>query len=368
MESPAATGLWERVQAFRERHAKAEIAVFFGAGFSVDVVTLDRIDSAFSITQQVVYMLALGLVLAQAYRVELGRSRPTGFFAKVWRFHQDAIHFLLGSLLSVFSLFYFKSASGLVSLAFMAAIFVVLVANELPRFRRLGHVVRIALYGFCVLSFFSYLAPTIAGFMSVWLFLAAAALSLGLGALLYRLVRPWSPDPRWAQRRVLLPYAAVHALALALYFARVVPPIPLYTQALGIYHDVKREGQDYRLFHQRPAWKIWQTGDQTFLARPGDRAYLFVRVWAPRGFKDVVKVRWARKDPERGWIEHKPYPLSFSGGRDQGFRTFAYTSDPRPGSWRVYVETDDERVIGTISFTVLEELQTEPRAFLEEPG
>lgn len=310
----------------------------------------------------------LGGLLLYEQRHELRLAKPGKILAWAARFSEDLIHFLLGSLLSAFSLLYFQSASGVVALLFMAAVFALLVANELPRFRRLGHLVRVALYAFCVISFFSYLLPTAVGFLSAWLFLLAVGLSMGLGFLLFWLVRSWSKDSRFAARRVLLPFAAVSAAVLGLYLLRVVPPIPLYARSMGIYHEVRRQGGQYRLFHQRPGWKLWQTGDQTFRARPGDRAYLFVSIWAPRGFRDLVKVRWSREEPGRGFVDHKPYPLSFQGGREQGFRTFAYTSDPHPGRWRVFVETDDGRVIGTLGFTVVEDPSTEQRNYLEDEG
>ena len=58
--------------------------------------------------------------------------------ARVLRHSEEGVHFLFGSLLSAYAVFYFKSASGLMPLVFLAALCAVLVANELPRFRKLG--------------------------------------------------------------------------------------------------------------------------------------------------------------------------------------------------------------------------------------
>ncbi len=362
---PSPPGFTARLLAFRERHAKAEIAVFFGAGFLFDIVTLDRIDSAFSIAQQVVYLSVLGLLLLYGLKVELNLASPPKLVAKAWRFHEDVVHFLLGSLLSVFSLFYFKSAAGLSTLLFMAAMFGVLVANELPRFRRFGHVARIALWGFCVFTFFSYAVPVAAGFLSVWLFVASLALSLSVGAGLFFKAKQWA-GAKWAVRRVALPYGAVHALVILMYLARAIPALPLHVTYVGVYHDIQREAGKYRLYHQRPEWKIWEKGDQTFYARPGDQVYVFFQVWAPSRFKDRVKVRWELKDPKAGWRTMSLVPLSFSGGRAEGFRTYSRISNWKAGRWRASIETDDERVIGSIYFRVIEDASTEPRTFLED--
>lgn len=358
---------WARLQAYREQHAKAEIAVFFAAGFLFDVVTLDRIDSWFSIGQQAVYLTALGALLLYEQRHELGLAKPGKWMAKLWRFGEDAIHFLLGSLLSSFSLFFLKSASSVASLVFMAAIFGVLLANELPRFRRLGHVVRVGLYGFCVTSYFAYLVPVLIGFLSTWLFLLAILASAGVGWLLFALVRRWSGTLLWPLRRIAAPFAAVQLALLGLYFARAVPPVPLSAQHMGIYHAVERHAGKYKLAHQRPAWKFWHSGDQYFRARPGDRVYAFARVFAPNRFDDKVGFRWQYDDPKRGWIEFgRPYRVKLGGGRSEGWRTFAYLTDPPPGDWKVELLTEDDRVIGSLRFTVEEDESTEPREFFED--
>ncbi|MFZ5470153.1 MAG: DUF2914 domain-containing protein [Myxococcota bacterium] len=364
-------GFFARLHAFREQHAKKEIALFFTAGFLFDVFTLDRIDSVLTLAQQGGYLVMLLGLLLYEQRHELKLARPGKWVERAWRFSEDALHFLLGSLLSSFSLFYFKSASGIAALGFLGFTFAVLVANELPRFRRLGHVVRVGLFAFCVTSFLSYVVPIAFGFLSPWLFLLAASLSAAVGYGVFHWVRRWGGNP-WAMRRIGAPYGGVVGVMLGAYFLGAVPPIPVHAEKLGIYHEVtaeKLEGgkREYLLLHQRPWWKVWQRGDQTFHARPGDRAYVFVSVFAPTKFADQVRVKWRYKDVKRGWVDQGPGTLlSVVGGRDQGFRTFAYNSDPRPGKWEAQVLTDDGRVIGEIGMTVLEDPSTEPRTFLEE--
>jgi hypothetical protein len=120
------------------------------------------------------------------------------------------------------------------------------------------------------------------------------------------------------------------------------------------------------LVHQRPPWKVWQHGDQTFLARAGDRIFCFVRVFAPRHFRDGLKVRWAYRDPRSGWLRTDAIPLTITGGQEEGWRGVAYKRNYTPGQWKVNIETDDGREVGNIRFVVIEDLSTEPRTFQEE--
>lgn len=360
-------GLVSRVQEIRSKYARWEAIGFFTLGFAFDILTLDRIDSWLTLVQQAVYLVVLGTLLAMEQRY-VGDRLPPSWLAKVWRFSEDALHFLFGSLLSTYTLFYFKSASGITSLLFLVLMALLLVANEAPRFRQLGPVVRVGLFSFCVTSYFAYVIPVLIGFLSAWLFVIAALLGTAVSFGLYRLVKAWSGEPALALRRVALPGLGVQALLVAMYFLRVIPPVPLAMETMGIYHGVERLDGEYRLLHERDAWRVWEKGDQKFKARPGDKVYCFVRIFAPSRFRDRVFVRWSYDDPKRGWVSQDAIPLTISGGRAQGFRGYASKANYMPGDWRVSIETEDGREVGRIRFTLLQDDSVEPREFSVERG
>src|SRR5688572_6515889 len=98
-----------RLSAVRAQHPRAEAGAFFSAGFLLDIVTIERIDSGATIAQHAAFLLALGALLCYEQRHELGLAQPPPLVARAWRFSEDAMHYLLGTLLSAFCLFYFKS-------------------------------------------------------------------------------------------------------------------------------------------------------------------------------------------------------------------------------------------------------------------
>ncbi|MGQ0507602.1 MAG: DUF2914 domain-containing protein [Myxococcaceae bacterium] len=344
----------ERIQAYREEHEKAEIAVFFLAGFLFDVFTLSRIDDWLTLGQQAAYLFVLGMLLAFEQRYELNVAKPPSWLTKAWRFSKDAIHFLFGSLLSSFALFYFKSASGLAALAFLAVLFSLLLANELPRFRSLGPSLRFGLYAFCLVSYFAYLLPMLVGRVRAVLFVSAVAISAVPLLFLYRKLASCN-GAGYALKVVGLPGVGVLAALLGLYFVRAIPPVPLSVQFMGIYHGVEKDSAkgNYRLYHQRPDWRLWHNGDQLFVQRPGDLPYTFVRVFAPNRFVDSVRFRWSHDDPAKGWTDlGLSPPVKLTGGRDQGFRLYRRPDKAWPGNWRVQVETEDGRTIGFVGFRI----------------
>lgn len=357
--------MWQAFKRLRAKVRRWEPVAFFLLGFAFDALALHRIDSRFSLLHQAVYLALLGclLVVDHSFGEKLA-GRP-GLIAKVWSFREDLIHFLFGTLLNVYTLFYFRSASGLLHAAFFAVVVGFLLANELPRFRRLGFLFRLALYSFCLTSYFAYLFPVLAGFLSPWLFVLASLASLiPLGALLWQVAR-WGGGLE--ARRGAWAGGAVQTLLVGLYFLHAIPPVPLSVKQIGVYHQVERDELKWRLSYL-PTWKWWSRGDERFLARPGDKIHVFVRIFAPTNFRDRVSIRWSYREPERGWVPSDAIPLAIFGGREEGFRGHAFKSNFQPGDWKVEVISDDGRRVGSLNFSVEADPSEEPREFAVEDG
>ncbi|WP_224243409.1 DUF2914 domain-containing protein [Hyalangium gracile] len=362
----AKTGtLMERVQEWRKKNELLEMAAFFFIGFIYDVVTLSRIDDTLTMVQQFVYLGVLATLLVLEQRHPEGTEPPKAL-AKVWKWREDAIHFFFGSLLSSYTLFFFKSASGLTAFLFLVLMFGLMVANELPHFRQIGPVVRVALFSLCVSMYFSYVLPVVIGKANFWVFLLAQVLAGGAIFGVMKLLRRWNVlDQLQAIRQIALPGFGVLVALLLFFVVRVLPPVPLAVTFSGIYHAVEKKGGAYHLSHQPKWWKFWHKGDQDFAARPGDKAYYFFSIFAPKGFDSYsVNVRWYHDHPSKGWTNVSTVPLKIlNKGIERGYRTFAYTSNPKPGDWRVVVETEDGHEISRLSFSVEEDTSAEPRQF-----
>jgi hypothetical protein len=344
------TSTWRRLQAFRHRYEHAEQLVFFAAGFVFDSVMIRRIDDAAVLIQQGAYLIVIGVMLAGLVTWNKRMPALVG----------PLLHFMLGTLLNAYALFYFKSASGWTALLFVVVIAGLLLVNELPAFRRLGPVVVYALYSFSLTSYFAYLYPVLFGRLRSWMFLLAVATALVPLLLLGRVHFRATTDRRRVLRHALLPSCGVQAALLALFLLRWLPPVPLSLMEIGIYHGVTRDASGvYQLSRQAASWwKPWATDDSDFLARAGDRVYCFFRVFAPVRFEDEVRVRWEYREPGRGWLPSDAVPIAVRGGRDRGFTGYTYKQNWRSGQWRVAVETADGREIGRREFSVRED--TEP--------
>jgi hypothetical protein len=357
----------QQLKLYYDRNEQAfDIAAFVG-GFLFDIAMLDRIDSWSTIGQQAVYLALIGVILLQMVFAEgkptpepAGMSIPGRWY---YKYRMALVHFLLGTLLNLYTLFFFKSSSLFVSFAFMIVLVLLLVANESKRVKGIGLSFKFALFSLCLLSFCAALVPVFVGSMGLFVFMLSMLAGCVPLAVIYRRIRIHAPERTLqARQQILVPFGIVLIGFLSLYLVRLIPPVPLSIPYIGVYHNVERSEDTFRLSHERPYWKIWHHGDQDFAAQPGDKIYVFFRIFSPARFSDQVLMRWFWKDSAGKWKLQDSIPIKIVGGREQGFRGYGMKSNYQPGDWKLQVETTDDREIGRVYFEVVPAPQA-PRDF-----
>ena len=329
-----------------------------------DTVAVGRPDSWHMVAQQAVYLAVVTAVLTQMFFVadEPPADTLSGLRRRYYRHRLAILSFFLGTLLNLYTLFFFKSSSLLVSFSFMLVMIALLLLNEFGPFKRLGLAFRFALLSLCGLSFCATVVPVVFSQMGIVVFLASMAIGCVPMLVLAGWIRKRAPERSPAVRnQMIVPFGLVLVVFLAAYLFRVIPPVPLSIPFIGIYHGVERTKDEYRLSHERPAWRVWHNGDQQFLAQPGDRVFVFFRVFSPTRFADEVRVHWFLRQ-ERGWSAQDSIPIKITGGRAEGFRGYGFKTNYQPGEWKVQIETTDGREIGRVYFT-LETTPASPRSF-----
>ena len=365
METPLSR--FQRLKLYYEKNEHAfDIAAFVG-GFLFDIAMLDRIDSWSTIGQQAAYLVLIGVILLQMFFAE-GRTAPTPsgmpiFKRWYYEYRMALVHFLLGTLLNLYTLFFFKSSSLIVSFAFMGILVLLLIANDSKRVKGIGLSFKFALFSLCLLSFCAALVPVFVGSMGLFVFMLSMLAGCVPLAVIYRRIRIHAPErTQQARRQILVPFGMVLIVFLSLYLIRLIPPVPLSIPFIGVYHNVERGEDAFRLSHERPYWKIWHHGDQDFAAQPGDKIFVFFRIFSPARFSDQVLMRWFWKDNAGKWKLQDSIPIKIVGGREQGFRGYGMKSNYQPGDWKLQVETTDDREIGRVYFEVAPAPQA-PRDF-----
>ncbi len=350
---------------FYQRHeALVSIGVFV-FGFIFDILTLGRIDDLLNLIQQAIYIVLLGALIIIEIKVKTGRTTLSPRGLKFWRYHDLVVHFLFGSLLSAYTIFFYTSASAFMSFFFILLLAGLMFANEIPRIQQLGLSVRVVLFSICVLSYFAFFYPILLGHVGAlpfWLGFLSSVLTMGLIWKLNFKGRIARGD--FMTRNVLAPALGMHLLFLIGYYASLIPPVPVAVKKIGVYYDVEKINDHYYGKHLRSWWRFWN-GPQDFLARPGDKVVVLVSIFSPARFEDKVYLKWYRHGPDGRSLEDT-IPLKILGGRDEGFRGYGVKQFYTPGDWSVEVETSDGREVGRIGFTIVNDLNIDERLFKQD--
>ena len=347
---------------FYKRHEKYAPLAFFIMGFLFDAVMLTRIDEPLVIVQQALYLVVASFLIAVELVETRGPVMPPRWVRGVWVYRKGFLHFMLGTLLNSYTIFYFMSSSTFTSFLFIGVLVGLLIVNEFLHFDGVQERVHVGFWALCVISYFVSLAPIALGHVGVVPFLLANVVAAGIFHGAHRVVTGRLRfDRQWARRSFVMPVAGVQGAFVLLYFLKVIPPVPLSVKYMGIFHGVEKKHGEYELSYTRPWWKFWQHGDEIFSARPGDVIHCYVQVFSPSRFKDELKVRWMYYDKRAGWLSADAIPLAVLGGREEGFRAVTTKANYQPGEWRVQVETRDGRQIGSIGFSVEMDTSAKPR-------
>ena len=370
-----------------ERHLSAIAMV---AGFAVDSVTFGRIDrpGAHLIFGSYLALAAITIAAAHAFQTradernaalapaashvakdspgtETEAPEPAAALevperAERWRKYLPAVtQFALGGLWSGFLVFYSRSASLTASWLFLGTLIAFLVGNEIFRKYHSRLVFAALLLFFATYSYVVFTVPVVTRTIGKLTFLASGAIAI-LAFLLFLRTLSVLGRTRFAQARwkILGGAAAIAATMNLFYFTGILPPLPLALTRIGIFHSVKHTGTTYQAAAEATTPWNWIASlgfrAPVMHVAAGEPLSLYASVFAPIRLTTRITHRWEWYDQNRGrWLAQSVVSFPISGGRDGGYRAYTIKSHPRPGDWRVDVESEDGRLIGRMRFNVV---------------
>lgn len=318
--------------------------LFFVLGFVFDLFTLGRIDDGLNLISQFIYLFLSSFIV-----IYLGTQLQIRIVEKVGPYLNEALHFFLGSLLSAYSIFYFKSSSLSNSLIFMLVIVAFLFLNETKMAKERGPLFKSFLLALCTLSFLNYLFPVIIGSTGFFIFLLSSLICLGIGFGLSTLVKKYSDESNLS-KNFFKSWASLIVIFNIFYLLKIIPPVPLAIKEIGIFYNVDKDEKSYILKERDGLFNFLTFGETTFTYIENDKIYVFLRIFAPSGFQETVYTKW-QTQVNGDWTTSDKIPLTVKGGRDEGFRGYAYKSNYTEGQWRILIETSDGLEIGRTYFS-----------------
>jgi hypothetical protein len=345
-------------------------AVFFLSGVTYDTVTLTRIDRLQDNLVLLLYLALLGtlIILTGRLGAELPSDREqlaslstfTRWVLASRPYYPMASQFLLGGLFSAYTIFYSRSTSFTGTAVFFSLLIALLVINEFLRDRLSNLRLLVGLYGVVSFAFFTFFLPVMMGYMNAVVFLVGAGISVAVTLRIVQLIYRNNPDrSRHEAIRVTAPAVACIALLVGFYFMNWIPPVPLSLKFGGMYHEIKRTGDQFELSFERQWYQVWKRSDTTY--PPNTPIYCFTAVFAPVDLNTTIYHHWYfRPNGERPFMHADRIPIKISGGREGGYRAYSFKQRLDPGDWRVDVESADGRVIGRVSVEVIDQGETQP--------
>jgi len=339
--------------AFIQLHEHRLSTLVFVVGFVTDLLTFTLLDLPAVNLLFIAYLALAAFFTFLTHTMRRFAIHPSAWRRAVAVLAPLAATFTIGGLLSGFLIFYTKSAVLSVSWPFLFLLLAIFLGNEFFRSYRSHLVFQTVLFFFALYAYLIFALPLYLNKLGPDIFLSSTVLAIVVfGAFICLLGLSGRRQLEATLWRILAGAGAVVITVVVLYFSGLVPPIPLTVKESGIYHSIVRTEAGYQVTHE--GWSRWSR----FLPRKvnhvtGTPLYAYSAIFAPSAFSANIVHRWERYDEEkREWITESMIAFTLSGGRAEGYRGYSEKSDPRPGQWRVTIETLEGQVIGRLNFKI----------------
>jgi MFS family permease len=347
-----------------DKHRKHFLTAAFILGFIVDNFTLTRVDQLLDNAILLTYV-----VLAMASLLFLYAGTAGKFSEKmnntVRRFAPLVTQYAFGGLFSGMLIFYGRSGSWMVSWPFLLIILAVIFGNETIKDRVQRLLFNLGMLFVGLFAYVVLVVPVFLGAMGPVIFVGSGVFALIIMLVFIRLLALIVPKfISLHQRALIFMIGIIFALFNFLYFANIIPPIPLSLKDVGIFHSVIRfEDGEYQLKYEKGVWWQWyKKSDDTFHRKTGDTIFCFAKVFAPTKISTDIFHKWEYFDPSvNRWTEHARLSYPIVGGGDEGYRGYTLIENYQDGKWRCTVETSRGQVLGREEFMI--DSQSDPAEF-----
>lgn len=354
-----------KLRQFYERYETYLIPAALTLGFITDSFTFRVIGIGNLIYVFLAHLLFVGVNIGTINYFK--ENQPSGRVQHYWRFLAPLfIQFSFGNLFNGFLIFYFQSGSFFASWPFFLVLALLIVGNEIARRYEVTPLLQISVYFFSIFAYLNLVFPYAFKSLGAVIFLSSGFLSLVLIVGFVYAVSRFSERIKARKKKLWVAVGAVFLFVNFLYFANLIPPIPLSLKEVGVYHDVTRVNSNYKVVGERcQNWdKCLFTKKRIHITRKGQSVYVFSAVHAPSEMSLEVVHEWKKYDPQQNsWVIKTRLPYRMEGGREKGFRLYTYNR-VTPGLWQVNIETKGGQIIGRKSFRVVESNE-EPKLFEE---
>jgi len=333
-----------------QKYERVLIPSMLVLGFIPDYVTFKTIKPQTALTVLGCYFAMVGIAIAFTQYYDSGRITHKLKFVRL--FTPLLVQFLFGALLGAVFVFYWFSASIAASWLFIILILGLIVSNELLKHHLSKPIIQASVYYFIMFAYLSIVIPYAFNGIGPRLFLLSGVCSLALmlGYIYVLVLARGQVRAQWRSLAKIV--VAIFVLMNALYFADIVPPIPLALRQIGVYHNIRPTNGAYVLTQEKQT--IWQKILPGTVIHQTNRepVYVYSAIFAPNDLRTKIVHVWQKYVDEIGWVDKDTLSFNITGGRKEGFRGYSVKRAVDEGKWRVWVETETGQKLGRVTFEV----------------
>ncbi|OGZ65591.1 MAG: hypothetical protein A3C06_00695 [Candidatus Taylorbacteria bacterium RIFCSPHIGHO2_02_FULL_46_13] len=342
---------YQKIKALYFRYERWLMPATLVIGFLVDYFTFTSIQISVTFGLLLAYWALAGATILFVHFYDADKLPKKLRYARL--FAPLVIQFTFGALLGSSLVFYWLSGALSVSWPLILIVAGLMVFNDIFRQYFLKPVAQVSVYFFATLSLFSLTLPFLFTSLSPWLFVLASALAAALFYPYVRVIPLASEHSRHQKRRMAIAIAVIVTAMNGLYFANIIPPIPLSLREAGLYHDLKVSGGRYTMLGEpETIWGALIPG-QTLHVKAGETIYFYTAIFAPPKLDARIFHDWQYYDPAtKEWLSQGELSFTIIGGRKEGYKGYSYRSNLVGGHWRIFVKNQRGQVLGRLNFDV----------------
>ena len=327
------------------------------AGFIADNIFFTRVDLLRTQILLGIYTVACFISIPLLHWIE-SRATRRGTPLPRWRIILPLVtQFALGGFWSAFVIFYGRSAVLGASWPFLLFVFLIFLGSEYFHQYHERLVFTSVLFFFALYSYAIFAVPIYTGTMGTQTFLESGLVAICVFALFTILLRVLARERFLADVwRIRAGALIVLVLMNLFYFTNILPPLPLSSEAAGVYHSVWRVPGAYVATDETgQPWPVRYLGfPPTLHVVSGESLSAYSSVFAPTTLTTTIVHRWQWYDPiAKKWVTKASIAYPIVGGRDGGYRGYSTVAINSLGQWRVDVETADGRLIDRLPFVAV---------------
>lgn len=325
----------------------------FLLGFLIDSIFLPAAESVHTREIGALYMATVSLsILFREYVVSRNRATKTeGFLHALFSY---IISFFSGSLLSFVFIYFFRSASFVVSWPLFLVLIGIMILNEFFTSRSFRFLLDLAVLVIVETFFVLFMLPIFLQKQTDQIFLISLGLSFIISILYINILKYFSEVLRDLIFDAYKVAFAVPAVIFTFYFLNVIPPVPLTMKSADIYHSIihEKDGSYSVVAEPKSYWSFLKTKEFHYM--DSEKVYFFSAVSAPTGLKAELGHVWEKyNEANEKWEIKSDVQYSLIGGRDGGYRSYSMIENLSEGKWRVSAKVGERRTVGMVYFNII---------------